>query len=84
MLCIYIHYNYNNLQEDKQSSFEVDEVKWFTVERGEVTLLLMEKPPLQIYTWIWMTDDKEQFEMPHGLYTSFMMILQPNNSIMSP
>lgn len=35
------------------------------VERGDVTLLLKEKPPLKIYTWIWMTDDREQFEMVH-------------------
>ena len=27
------------------------------MERGEVTLLLREKPPLMIYTWIWMTDE---------------------------
>lgn len=45
--------------QDKPRSFEADEVTWFTVERGEVTLLLKEKPPLTIYTWIWMTDDRE-------------------------
>ena len=82
LLCIYIHSNYGNLQVDKPSSFEADEVKWFTVERGEVTLLLMEWPPLKIYTWICMTDDREQFEMPHGSHISVMMILQPNESKM--
>lgn len=51
--------------QDKPRQSKADEVKWFTVDRGEVTLLFKERPPLKIYTWIWMTDDGEQFEMVH-------------------
>lgn len=42
---------------------EADDVRWFTVERGDVTLLLRERPPLTIYTWSWMTDDRGHYEM---------------------
>lgn len=63
LLSVYIHSNYGNPREDKPSQSEADEVKWFTVERGDVTLLLKERPPLKIYAWIWMTDDREQIEM---------------------
>lgn len=49
-------------------SVEAYRVKSFTVERGEVTLLLKERPPLQIYTWIWVIDDREQFNMAHMVY----------------
>ncbi len=68
-------------QQDTPSQSKADEVKWFTVERGEVTLLLKEKPPLTIYTWTWMTDDREQFEMVHMvLLTTVRMILQPHRA----
>lgn len=63
LLNLYVNSSYGNPEEDKPSHCEADEVKWFTVERGEVTLLLRDRPPLKIYTWIWMTDDREQFEM---------------------
>lgn len=81
LLSTYIQSNYGNPSEDKPSQCEADEVKWFTVERGEVTLLLKERPPLKIYTWMWMTDDREQFEMVHMvLHTTVMMMLQPHRA----
>lgn len=57
---------------NSKRSFEADGVKCFTVERGEVTLLLKERPPLKIYTWTWVIDDREQIETVH-----MVLILQP-------